>query len=141
MKKLFLLCLLTSNFLLLNAQSKIIAKEYAYDAAVRLMRSISPNTGKSATAYIRDVEYDYSSDQYIIEMEASWTAGVCGYCANESFSVSGILKVDKNGYSPYFKELSRNDAVRRAWTDGQVGAIFITVAALSSNTNRSPNNN
>jgi hypothetical protein len=125
---LLLCCVATS----VKAQSKLMAKQYAQAAAERLMKSISPNTGKNASAEVYEAEWDSGNDRYIIEMEASWRAGQCGLCDEEDFVVRGILKVGKNGDSPSFKETHKNSAVRGAWSDKQVGAIFAGVATLAA---------
>lgn len=115
-----------------NAQSRILAKQYAHEAAERLMKSISPNTGKNASAEINDIEWDEGNQRYIIDMEASWRAGQCYFCDEEDFIVRGILKVGKNGSNPNFRETYKNAAVRGAWTDNQIGAIFAGVATLAA---------
>lgn len=132
-----LLCCVTTS---LKAQSTLMAKQYAQEAAERLMKSISPNTGKNASAEVYEAEWDGNNERYIIEMEATWRAGRCGLCNEEDFVVRGILKVGKNGDNPSFKETYKNSAVQGAWSDKQVGAIFAglaTLAAASSNSSSS----
>ncbi len=118
-----------------NAQTRIQAKEYAFEAAKRMQRSVSPNTGKNASAIVSEIEFDSYNKQYVIEMEASWIAGICTFCDDEYFSVKGILTVGLNGSFPSFKELSRNDAARRAWTDGQVALVIGGVSNILSTIN------
>ncbi len=124
--------LLLSMAVTTNAQSALMAKQYAHEAAEKLMKSISPNTGKNASAEVSEVEWDENNQRYIIEMEASWRAGQCFLCDEEDFIVRGILKVGKNGNNPNFKETYKNAAVQGAWTDDQIGAIFAGVATLAS---------
>lgn len=134
-----LIILLFCTTISVQAQSKLMAKQYAQEAAERLMKSISPNTGKNASAEVYEAEWDSNNDRYIIEMESSWRAGQCGLCDEEDFVVRGILKVGKNGDSPSFKETYKNSAVQGAWSNKQVGAIFAGVATLAAASSNSSN--
>lgn len=145
--KLVIRCFIVFIFLFNNTivnsmgQSRIMAKQYAQEAAERIMKSISPNTGENPSAYISDIEWDSYASRYIIEMEASWRAGQCWLCDEEDFIVRGILKVNKNGSKPSFKETYKNAAVRGAWSDKEVSAIFEVGAALADAASNEANHN
>jgi hypothetical protein len=127
-------------FQTVQAQSRIMAKQYTQESAETIMRRISPNTGKDATALIYDIEWDADAECYIIDMEASWKAGGCYFCSEQTFVVRGVLKVGRNGTNPTFRETYKNEAVRSAWSDRQIGAVFVGITVLAAASSSSSSN-
>jgi hypothetical protein len=120
MKKLALLASLYVMATTMSGQSSILAREYATEAAVRIMDKISPMTGDDAEGIVIEAEYDYEDSRYIIDMEARWMAQRNWLADEELFVVRGILKVGKKGEQPVFKETFRNAAVKHAWSMDKV---------------------
>lgn len=131
----FTLLLMFTN-ISVYAQSRIMAKQFAQESTERLMRSISPNTGCNPSTLVIDAEWDNYSNEYIIEMQASWLASKMMFYSKEDFIVRGVLRVNRNGENPSFKVVYRNSAVEGAWTNDEIATVFIGVtmlAAASSN--------
>jgi hypothetical protein len=142
-KEIFLFVIFSALFLgNINAQSQILAQKFATAAANRTMQKISPNTGHSASAYMYKAEFDYSQSHYLIDMSATWTAKATMFWSDEkTFEVRGILEVDKSGKIISFDESYRNDAVKSAWTDDQIGLAFGTALAVTAAISESSSNN
>jgi|GEM_PF-3784340 len=117
------LCFLFSTVSGLSVQG-VKAEKFADATAMRLMRSISPNTGNTPSANVYNWDFDTNTQRYTVNIGATWYARKCLMCSGESrLEIIGYLEVNRDGTNPEFLEISRNQAVRDAWSDRGVAAV------------------
>ena len=116
------------------AQSTIMAEQYAYDAAKKMMSSYCPMSGTDAAAYVSKVEYNYSNDRYIIKMTATWYGKPCMLCSYGTFSIEGVLQVNENGSNASFNPIYKNSLVKDGefYSNLTKGAVVLGVLAAAS---------
>ena len=112
-----------------SAQSLGQARVYAAQTACDLQNKISPHTGYDCDYEIFDYDYHAYSGEYIIYMEATWTAKTCMLCSTRNTClVTGKLYVNPNQPSKArFKRKTWND-----WTQKCANSHIYDVMAAAA---------